>query len=99
MADLCVSSNYPRNNFGAHFDSSPLVASKVVKRLKDDITLGLRYGGNRDREIHHFRPHVLMISSPYTRWPSLFSGAKGSLHVYLKFFFKKSRTNLTIFSK
>ena len=68
-----------------------------MKRLKDDVSLGAHYGDIRDREMHRFRPHVLMPSSPYTRWPSLFFGAKGCLHVYLKFFFKKSRTNLAIF--
>ena len=97
--DRRVSSNYPRNNFGAHFDSSPLLVSKVVNRLKNDVCLGPRFGDTRHREIHRFRPHVIMPLSPYTRWPSLFLGAKGCLHVYLKFFFKKSRANLAIFSQ
>ena len=40
IADRCVPSNYPRNNFGAHSDSSHLLVSKVVNRLKDDVSLG-----------------------------------------------------------
>ena len=40
IADRCVPSNYPRNNFGAHSDSSHLLVSKVVNRLKDDVNLG-----------------------------------------------------------